>query len=171
MDATLSRAQMVGQGLSILVRSMNTMTASSHRDRPLSSALSASALPASSGPSAAETVRFPTAVAYAAALEAQAVAAANGRPGTRGIDDAPGSLRELRILLEENLTALRAVYEDQRLTIASAVRNVETVREELRLLGQPEAPWIQALDQTRSLIRAAFADIATQHATAAHHRR
>jgi hypothetical protein len=143
------------------------MTASSHRDRPLSPALSASALPASSGPisgpSAAETVRFPTAAAYAAALEAQAVASAAAA--------APVSLRELRILLEENLTALRAVYEDQRRTIASALRNVETAREELRTLGQPEAPWIEALDQTRALIRGAFAEIAAQHATASHHRR
>ena len=147
------------------------MTASSHRDRPLSSArpaarpaassaaLSASALPPSAGPSAAETVRFPTAAAYAAALEAQAAA------------DAPVTLRELRTLLEENLTALRAVYEDQRRTIASALRNVETAREELRTLGQPEAPWIEALDQTRALIRGAFAEIAAQHATSAQHRR
>lgn len=157
------------------------MTASSPRDRPLSprpnpraesrpatrsAALAASAIaPApSSGPSAAETVRFPTAAAYAAALEAQAVAE-NGRAAEPAV-----SLRELRTLLEENLTALRAVYEDQRRTIASALRNVETAREELRSLGQPEAPWIEALDQTRALIRDAFAEIATQH-TAAPHRR
>lgn len=164
--------------MSTLVRSMETMTASSPRDRPLSprpnprseprpaprsaplsAALSASALAPSAGPSAAETVRFPTAAAYAAALEAQAAA------------EAPVSLHELRSLLEENLTALRAVYEDQRRTIASALRNVETAREELRALGQPEAPWIEALDQTRALIRGAFAEIATKHAAAAPHRR
>lgn len=130
----------------------------------MSPALTASALPSSapsSGPSAAETVRFPTAAAYAAALEAQAASAGH----------APVSLRELRVLLEENLTALRAVYEDQRRTIASALRNVETAREELRTLGQPEAPWIEALDQTRALIRGAFAEIAAQHAAAASHRR
>jgi hypothetical protein len=163
---------------------MDTMTASSRRDVSLSS-------PA---PSAAETTRFPTAAAYAAALEAQALAAADerrarlSRPGSSASLSAasssgasspsssgppPGagspmgesavSLRELRVLLEENLTALRAVYEDQRRTIASALIAVDTVREEIRALGQPDAPWIAALDETRGLIRAAFAEIAAHH--------
>lgn len=140
------------------------MTSSSHRERPLSPALSAAALaPTASGPSAAETVRFPTAATYAAALELAQERADKVSPEV--------SLHELRLLLEENLTALRAVYEDQRRTIASALRNVETAREELRALGQPEAPWTVALDQTRSLIRAAFAEIAAQHARAANARR
>lgn len=161
---------------------METMTASSRplRDLPFSS-------PA---PSAAETTRFPTAAAYAAALEAQALAAADerrarslSRPGSSsslspasssagassssstGAAEHAVSMRELRVLLEENLTALRAVYEDQRRTIASALIAVDTVREEIRALGQPDAPWITALDETRGLIRAAFAEIAAHHAT------
>ncbi len=155
---------------------MGIMTASSPRDR---SSLS----PA---PTAAETTRFPSAAAYAAALEAQALAAADERraraastsgsspslPGSGGaMAESPVSLRELRVLLEENLTALRAVYEDQRRTIASALIAVDTVREELRALGQPDAPWITALDETRGLIRAAFAEIASHHAAAANSRR
>ncbi len=142
----------------------------------------------SPAPSAAETTRFPTAAAYAAALEAQALAAADerrarslSRPGSSAslssssassssssaapMGEHAVSLRELRVLLEENLTALRAVYEDQRRTIASALIAVDTVREEIRTLGQPDAPWITALDETRGLIRAAFAEIAAHHAT------
>jgi hypothetical protein len=139
---------------------MGTMTASSRSDRPLPL----------HAPSAAETTRFPSAAAYAAALEAQALASAEEhRAHTAG--DSPISLRELRVLLEENLTALRAVYEDQRRTIASALRAVDSARDELRALGQPDAPWIAALDETRGLIRAAFAEIAAHHATAGDRRR
>ena len=124
---------------------MQHMTAS-HRDHPL-------ACPA---PSAAETTRFPSAAVFAAALEASA---ARRTRGSNSPEDEL-ALRELRLLLEENLSALRAVYEEQRRTIASALRHVETAREELRTLGQTDAPWVAALDQTRSLIRAAFAEIA-----------
>jgi hypothetical protein len=144
---------------------METMTASANRDRPL---------PASA-PTAAETTRFPSAAAYAAALEIPANAperrAATGLPLSGTAVEAAISLRELRALLEENLTALRAVYEDQRRTIANALRAVDTARDEIRALGQPEAPWIAALDQTRGLIRSAFAEIAAQHAANANSRR
>lgn len=171
---------------------MDTMTASSQRDRSF----------LSPAPTAAETTRFPSAAAYAAALEAQALAAADERraraaslsdssssrsgspssssssssssslPGASGaMAESAVSLRELRVLLEENLTALRAVYEDQRRTIASALIAVDTVREEIRALGQPDAPWITALDETRGLIRAAFAEIASHHAANANSRR
>lgn len=125
---------------------MQTMTSSSHRDRPT----------ASPAPGAAETTRFPSAAAYAAALEASAERRARGDEGTA---DA-AALRELRLLLEENLSALRAVYEEQRRTIASALRHVETARDELGALSQADAPWVAALDQTRALIRAAFAEMA-----------
>ncbi len=110
---------------------------------------------ATPAPSAAETTRFPSAAAYAAALEASAARRAGGE--VLADDEA---LRDLRVLLEENLSALRAVYEEQRRTIASALRHVETAREELRTLSQADAPWVAALDQTRSLIRAAFAELA-----------
>lgn len=166
---------------------MDNMTASSQRDRSF----------LSPAPTAAETTRFPSAAAYAAALEAQALAAADERraraasmsgssssissssssssgsmPGASGsMAESAVSLRELRVLLEENLTALRAVYEDQRRTIASALIAVDTVREEIRALGQPDAPWITALDETRGLIRAAFAEIASHHAANANSRR
>lgn len=122
------------------------MTNSSHRDRSAGTP----------NASAAETTRFPSAAVFAAAIEASAARRARGT----GSPDEEDGLRELRVLLEENLTALRAVYEEQRRTIASALRHVETAREELRVLGQAEAPWVAALDQTRSLIRAAFAEIA-----------
>ncbi|MEZ4359132.1 MAG: hypothetical protein R3B48_03055 [Kofleriaceae bacterium] len=102
--------------------------------------------------SAAETTRFPSAAVFAAAME---------RPGAPG---EAAALRELRALLEENLTALRAVYEDQRRTIGAALLRVDAAREEIRALGQGDAPWVSALDHTRALIRAAFAEIATQHA-------
>lgn len=115
---------------------------------------------------AAETTRFPSAAAYAAALEAQALASAEEHRGHSAVPAAV-SLHELRALLEENLTALRAVYEDQRRTIASALRAVDSARDELRALGQPDAPWIAALDETRGLIRAAFSEIAAHHAAAA----
>lgn len=148
---------------------MKTMTAQSHRERPLPS----------SAPAASETTRFPSAAAYAAALEAQAIAldrrGASGGPVALGAaaasNESAAALRELRLLLEENLTALRAVYEDQRRTIANALVAVDTVRDELRALGQAEAPWIAALDQTRGLIRAAFAEIAAQHVANANNRR
>lgn len=128
------------------------MTTPPIRDRSLTSL----------APSAAETTRFPSAAVFAAAIEASAARRA------RGLAEPPDqeSLHELRVLLEENLSALRAVYEEQRRSIASALRHVETAREELRALGDAEAPWVAALEQTRSLIRAAFSEIAaTQAAT------
>jgi hypothetical protein len=139
---------------------METMTASSHRERPLPS-------PA---PQAAETTRFPSAAAYAAAPEAQASQRPAERLAERPAEPAV-TLRELRLLLEENLTALRAVYEDQRRTIANALRAVDSARDEIHALGHAEAPWIAALDETRGLIRAAFAEIAAQHAANANSRR
>jgi hypothetical protein len=138
--------------LSNYERTMDIMTASSPRDRPLSPAAQ---------PSAAETTRFPSAAVYAAALEDLPSMGGARRSSPA---DSVLALRELRVLLEENLSALRAVYEDQRRTIASALRTVETAREELRGLGQPDAPWVAALDHSRALIRAAFAEIAAQHA-------
>jgi hypothetical protein len=144
---------------------METMTASQHRQRPATS----------SSPAASETTRFPSAAAYAAALEAQASAperrAGTSAPLAGSAVEAAVTLRELRLLLEENLTALRAVYEDQRRTIAGALTAVDAARDEIRALGQAEAPWIAALDQTRGLIRAAFAEIAAQHAANANSRR
>jgi hypothetical protein len=138
---------------------MDPMTAPSPRDRPLSasSQLGSSA----AAPLASETTRFPSAAVFAAALEASPTARSERRPSQA---ETALAMRDLRVLLEENLSALRAVYEDQRLTIANALRTVDSARDELRTLGQPEAPWIAALDQTRALIRAAFAEIAAQHA-------
>jgi hypothetical protein len=134
---------------------MDLMTAPSQRDRSLSPP---SPTP---DPSASDTVRFPSAAAYVAALEAVSKTRAEGYAHHA---ESAAAMRALRVLLEENLSALRAVYEDQRRTIASALRTVDTARNELQALGQPDAPWVSALDQTRALIRAAFADLAAQHA-------
>jgi hypothetical protein len=112
-------------------------------------------------PSAAATTRFPSAAVFAAALEASSL---GGAERARCHDGDAAALRELRVLLEENLTALRAVYEDQRQTIAKALRTVDSARAEIGALAQPDAPWVTALDQTRALIRAAFAEIAAEHA-------
>jgi hypothetical protein len=135
---------------------MDLMTAPSQRDRSLSPP---SPTP---DPSASDTVRFPSAAAYVAALEA--VSSKTRAESHAHHAESAAAMRALRVLLEENLSALRAVYEDQRRTIASALRTVDTARNELQALGQPDAPWVSALDQTRALIRAAFADLAAQHA-------
>jgi hypothetical protein len=79
------------------------------------------------------------------------------------LEQAVPELAELRGLLEENLAALRAIYEEQRRAISLYMQDAHAPVAELRALMQPSAPWVAALDQTRQLIRASFLDVAAVH--------
>jgi hypothetical protein len=79
------------------------------------------------------------------------------------LEEAIPELGELRELLEENLAALRAVYEEQRRTISQLMQEPGAPIAELHALIRPAAPWVTALDQTRQLIRSQFLEIAAGH--------
>lgn len=76
------------------------------------------------------------------------------------LEEAIPELRELRDLLEEHLSALRAVYLEHRQVIGLHMQEPTAPLEELRALASPQAPWVQALDETRQLIRSSFLEIA-----------
>lgn len=82
------------------------------------------------------------------------------------LEEAIPELRELRELLEENLLALRSIYEEQRRALSLFLQESSAPAEELRALMQPSAPWVHALDQTRQMIRAQFLEIAAMHVRA-----
>jgi hypothetical protein len=79
------------------------------------------------------------------------------------LEEAVPELRDLRELLEENLAALRAIYEEQRRAISLSMQAADAPIEELRALAQPNAPWVFALDQTRQLLRSSFLEVAAVH--------
>lgn len=80
------------------------------------------------------------------------------------LEEAIPELRELRELLEENLTALRSLYEEQRRALSLIAQETGAPADgELRALMRPDAPWVHALDETRQLIRAQFLEIAAMH--------
>jgi hypothetical protein len=79
------------------------------------------------------------------------------------LEQAVPELAELRGLLEENLAALRAIYEEQRRAISLYMQDADAPVAELRALMQPSAPWVAALDETRQLIRSSFLDVAAVH--------
>jgi hypothetical protein len=69
---------------------------------------------------------------------------------------------ELRDLLEANLAALRALHEEHRRMLELGLRSVDTaaaLRRELRAIGGPHAPWIQALSETRALLFVALREL------------
>jgi hypothetical protein len=82
------------------------------------------------------------------------------------LEEAIPELRELRELLEENLGALRSLYEEQRRALSRTLQELGAPTAELRALMQPSAPWVHALDQTRQMIRAQFLEIAAIHVRA-----
>lgn len=82
------------------------------------------------------------------------------------LEEAIPDLRELRDLLEENLAALRAIYEEQRRAVSLFMQEPEAPTAELHALIQPSSPWVAALDQTRQLIRSQFLEIAAVHVRA-----
>ncbi len=82
------------------------------------------------------------------------------------LEEAIPELRELRELLEDHLTALRSIYEEQRHSISQVLQDGAAPIDELRALMQPSAPWVSALDQTRQLIRSQFLEIAAGHVKA-----
>lgn len=75
------------------------------------------------------------------------------------LEEAIPELRELRDLLEEHLSALRAIYLEHRQVIGLHMQGPAPL-EELRALASPQAPWVAALDETRQLIRSSFLEIA-----------
>src|SRR5688500_2691298 len=70
---------------------------------------------------------------------------------------------ELRELLESNLLALQALLEDHHRTLEARLRTVDVLRgelrAELRALGSPNAPWVQALAETRALLYVALREV------------
>lgn len=83
------------------------------------------------------------------------------------LEEAIPELRDLRELLEDNLTALRALYEEQRRALTFVAQESSAgVAEELRALMRPDAPWVHALDETRQLLRSQFLEIAAMHVRA-----
>jgi hypothetical protein len=82
------------------------------------------------------------------------------------LEEAIPELRDLRELLEENLAALRALYEEQRRAVIGFMHEERAPLAELHALMQPSAPWVAALDETRQLLRAQFLEIAAIHVDA-----
>jgi hypothetical protein len=82
------------------------------------------------------------------------------------LEEAIPELRDLRDLLEENLAALRAIYEEQRRSVSLFMQESCAPVVELHALIQPSAPWVAALDETRQLLRSQFLEIAAIHVDA-----
>ncbi len=66
---------------------------------------------------------------------------------------------ELRDLLEANLRALHAVFEDHQRTLAASLRKVTELAAEIRAIGTVEAPWVTALEQSRALLYVALREV------------
>lgn len=66
---------------------------------------------------------------------------------------------ELRELLEANLRALHAIFEDHQRTLAASLRKVTELHAEIRSLGTAEAPWVMALEQSRALLYVALREL------------
>ena len=69
---------------------------------------------------------------------------------------------ELRDLLEANLQALRALHDEHRRMLELNLRTVDSaspLRRELRAIGSPRAPWVQALSETRALLFVALREL------------
>jgi hypothetical protein len=72
-------------------------------------------------------------------------------------------LNELRDLLETNLQALKALHLEHRVMLELSLRSIDTSRSELRrdlrAIGNPHAPWVQALSETRALLFVALREL------------
>jgi hypothetical protein len=70
---------------------------------------------------------------------------------------------ELRELLESNLLALQALLEEHQRLLEARLRTMDVLRTELRAelraLGSPTAPWVQALSETRALLYVALREV------------
>ena len=69
---------------------------------------------------------------------------------------------ELRDLLEANLQALQALHQEHRRMIELGLRSLDSasdLRRELRTIGGPHAPWVQALSETRALLFVALREL------------
>lgn len=66
---------------------------------------------------------------------------------------------QLRDLLEANLRALHAVFEDHQRTLAASLRKVTELAAEIRAIGTVEAPWVTALEQSRALLYVALREV------------
>ena len=81
------------------------------------------------------------------------------QPRRLTLEEAMPEMKELRELLEENLAALRALYEEQRRFLIGCMEEGAPVAE-LHALMRQDAPWVAALDETRQLIRTQFLEVA-----------
>ena len=66
---------------------------------------------------------------------------------------------ELRDLLEANLRALHAVFEEHQRTLAATLRRVTELEAEIRVLGTVEAPWVAAIEASRALLYVALREV------------
>src|SRR5512138_3105061 len=70
-------------------------------------------------------------------------------------------------LLEANLRALHALLDEQHRALGSTLRAVSTLLSDLRALGSPNAPWVQALQETRALLYVALREVVVHSDAAA----
>jgi len=66
---------------------------------------------------------------------------------------------ETRELLHANLRALHAVMQEHSRALDATVRVVNQLRRELQALGNQNAPWVNALHETRALLYVALREI------------
>lgn len=102
---------------------------------------------------------------HAAAHEARCLAHVirrgyQAQPRRLTLEEAMPEMKELRELLEENLAALRALYEEQRRFLIEQMQEPGAPIAELHALMRQDAPWVAALDETRQLIRTQFLEVA-----------
>jgi hypothetical protein len=69
-------------------------------------------------------------------------------------------------LLESNLRALHAILDEQHRALGSTLRAVSALLSDIRALGHPKSPWVQALAETRALLYVALREVITNDANA-----
>ena len=95
------------------------------------------------------------------------------RPTTRSVPTPQSRTEsnELRELLESYLRAMQALLEEHQRTLDWSARTTEGTRAELlaelRALGDHDAPWVNALAETRALLYVALREIILGNSDAA----